>query len=123
MGYEGIRPLDIPRDTRILYRSDATGAAWKPSIHMPRWASRITLEITDLRDERLQDISPMDVLAEGVQTDHSRCTTPDIHPAEYFDKTTLAVFVDLWDSIYAASGYGFDENPRVLAVSFMRLTA
>lgn len=79
----------------------------RPSIHMPRWASRITLEVTGMRVERVQDISEDDVYAEGVG--HGR-VSPQLE------------FQELWDSINARRGFGWAVNPWVWCVEFRRLT-
>lgn len=85
---------------------------WSPSIHMPRWASRITLEVTGVKVERLQEISEEDALAEGF-TFHA-LASGDIpagaHPIHSFRK--------LWDSLNAKRGYGWDDNPYVTVVQF-----
>ena len=74
-----------------------------PAIHMPRWASRITLKITRVRIERLQDISSDDAAAEGDWIINE-------HPAITFRRT--------WDSINAKRGYGWDKNPWVWVIEF-----
>lgn len=86
------------------------GFPWRPAIHMPRWASRIMLEIIDVRVERLNAISDADANAEGVQAnEHS--------PARY-------VFGELWQSIYGAdNSQSWQVNPWVWVIEFKRLEA
>lgn len=89
---------------------------WRPSIHMPRWASRILLEITGVRVERLQDISESDARAEGV-------TIEGRHKGGYcageFLPPSIRAYRDLWESINGADGW--DANPWVWVVEFRRV--
>lgn len=80
----------------------------RPSIHMPRWASRITLEVTRMRVERLQGMSGEDVDAEGIREGA-------YPPARRIN------YANLWDSLNAKRGYGWDVNPWVWVVEFKRL--
>lgn len=81
-----------------------TGIKWKPSIHMPRWASRLQLEITNIRIERLNDISEDDAIAEGMIADDDYCAE------EYFSK--------LWNEINGWDEKGWNANPWVWVVEF-----
>lgn len=81
-----------------------------PSIHMPRWASRITLRVVDVRVERVQEISESDAKAEGVAAWHNT-TDGTVYRPE---------FCLLWDSINAAIGFGWEVNPWVWVVEFER---
>jgi hypothetical protein len=82
------------------------GFKWRPSIHMPRWASRLTLEIVSVRVERLQEISEADAAAEGVQL-----TSPD-------EQTYYGQYRVLWNKINGPSSW--EANPWVWVVEFKR---
>lgn len=86
---------------------------WRPSIHMPRWASRITLEITDVRVERLQDISGMDAKREGV-------SVPAHLPHDGADLDyARREYRRLWQSINGPGSW--DANPWVWVIEFKKL--
>lgn len=87
---------------RASWLHGTDGLRWTPGIHMPRWASRITLEVTEVRVERLQDISEADAQAEGVYTDPA-CPAYD-------------AYAQLWDEINGPGSW--EANPWVWAVSF-----
>ncbi|AMQ62861.1 TPA: hypothetical protein ACNVSH_001574 [Klebsiella aerogenes] len=83
---------------------------WRPSIHMPRWASRILLEITDVRVERLASVSDEDAGKEGYPADPSPFGGP-------MDKWLW--FRQLWDGIYPEQS--FKHNPWVWVIEFKRI--
>lgn len=89
------------------------GYAWRPSIHMPRWASRILLEITDVRVERLQAITEAQAKAEGVLS----CER-DIDP-DGNDYSPYELFSALWVSINGHESW--HANPWVWVVEFKRV--
>ena len=94
--------------------------AWTPSIHMPRWASRITLEITDIRVERLNDISQEDAQAEGMELTGWRPTYSDPDSGGEV-QTPYDNFAELWESIYGQESW--QSNPFVWVVEFRRVEA
>ncbi|CAH3926070.1 morphogenetic protein [Klebsiella pneumoniae] len=88
--------------------NDAEALKWRPSIHMPRWASRILLEITGVRVERLKSISDRDALREG-------CSTADMKSGD----CVADVFARLWASIYGSDSW--NANPWVWVIEFKRV--
>ena len=84
---------------------------WSPSIHMPRWASRILLEVTNVRVERLQDISEEDAIAEGVDGENEAAKIG----AEWYEKPKRA-YRRLWKSINGTGSW--DLNPFCWVIEF-----
>lgn len=115
----GLRAVDYRAD----YGCNQEGCFWRPSIHMPRWASRITLEVTRVRVERVGDITPADALAEGF-ADFPR-EPPDEDPREvvYQQGVPGALardrFAGLWDSINGAGSWA--ASPWVWVYDFLRV--
>lgn len=109
------RFYDVPRSWK--YPKAAANGNVTP-IHMPRWASRITLEITSVRVERLQAITSADIVAEGIPAvDYSVNDRPDALEAEQRD-----AFVKLWDSINGDVA-PWSSNPFLWVLGFRRVEA
>lgn len=102
-------PPDVVDEfSKEIEHMNVYGDRWRPSIHMPRWACRITLEITSIRVERLQDISAQDLIAESITT------TMREHDAVI---DLRKQYSKLWDSIYG----NWNENPWVWVIEFRRV--
>ncbi|HDH1862996.1 TPA: morphogenetic protein [Klebsiella quasipneumoniae subsp. similipneumoniae] len=98
---------------------DELHCCWRPSIHMPRWASRILLEITDVRVERLNSIHDVDAMREGIQNlttcSHADFGIPGVVNAQH----PVRAFQLLWESIYGADSWR--ANPWVWVIEFKRV--
>lgn len=94
-------------------------SCWKPSIHMPRTASRILLEITDVRVERLNSIHDVDAMREGIQNlttcSHADFGIPGVVNAQH----PVRAFQLLWESIYGTESW--KANPWVWVIEFKRV--
>lgn len=112
---DGVPPA-LRNPEHCIYREGwiGGGLVWRPSIHMPRWASRILLEITDVRVERLQDISHEQALAEGVKS-----AERDIDP-EANDHSPYELFGGLWTMLNGMESW--NANPWVWVIEFKRVT-
>jgi hypothetical protein len=110
--------ITIPK---YAYKADSerdyTGI-WKPSIHMPREAARIFLRVKTVRVERLQDITPKDAWDEGCRIGNS--FPWEEHIPELQQQCRDILFIQLWDSLNAKRGYGWDANPWVWVIEFER---
>lgn len=111
-------PVEFGEPVDMLYRADGEfweqfeidegGSSWRPSIFMPRWASRLLLDVARIRVERAQDISEEDAIAEGMQ-----CAGI---PAAL---TNRAAFAHLWNQINIK--HGWESNPWVWVVEFPKV--
>lgn len=146
---EGIIQTVNPNDEHhaAIYRENFDrangGFVWKPSIHMPRWASRINLEITNVRVERLQDISEEDAKAEGVAVGQRAklddfdyyCKECGKHPREHIGQASVCPgksslynpwsfrggFKLIWDGINAEFDKSWQANPWVWVIEFKKV--
>ncbi len=124
------RPSDYdPKTTAIEYLADddtqLNGKQW-PSIHMPRWASRLTLTVMATKIERLQDIGWKDAIAEGLLRGDPLPQVPDSHGTIWHDGVTdpidgwtrdpTAAFQTLWQAIHGPDSW--HANPEVVAIAF-----
>ena len=108
------RAFDI--DNRLPALSpDIEGFRWKPSIHMPRTAARLFLDVQEIRIEPLQDITDEGIQAEGIVFD-KKLKAPRIDDNIY--PSLRAAWIDLWDSINAKRGYPWSSNPWVWVVKY-----
>lgn len=120
--HNDLAPRDIPLGDRVEYAADperiVTGKP-RPSMFMPRWASRLTLLVSEVRVERLQNISEADARAEGFPI--SAAGTPYTSPppkADSWQGYATASFFLTWNALNSARGYGVEANPWVVAVTF-----
>jgi hypothetical protein len=118
---------DGERGWHNVYRADGDPAylprgermRWRPSIHMPRAASRLTLEVTGVRVERVQAITEDDARAEGVAPAWLDVNGEDVNA--HAPPTHVQGFAKLWNALNASRGYGWDANPWVWVVAFRRV--
>lgn len=108
---------------QVLYRADGGSAVdagyarepkWRPSIHMPRSASRLWLQVTDVRVQRLQAISEADAIAESC----AGCLGANPDFPDEWDPSPREEFRDLWNSLHGKEGERWQDNPWIVAVSF-----
>ena len=126
--------------TKVLYRATdphggnwrpKEGDRWRPSIHMPKWAARTWLRVTDVRVERLQEITEADAKREGFadtetvdrSLEGKRLTADLTFGAMTVWASASGNFETLWDALNAKRGYGWDVNPWVWVVTFERTEA
>lgn len=91
-------------------------ARWRPSIHMPRWASRITLEVIDVRVEHLHDISEADAIAEGIRQLPGPLIVYGVANGDNYATSAKSAFASLWRSINGHDAW--ELNPWVAAYTF-----
>jgi len=101
-------------EIKLIADSFSGSARWHPSIHMPRWASRILLEVVSVRVERVQDISLTDINAEG--------TPYTLDPSKRPYGSRCEQFQRLWDSINGKK-YPWQSNPWVWVIEFKKVEA
>lgn len=128
--YDDLAPRDMGGEEPLRYLADGATFNWhsdngvldgrhRQAMHMPRWASRLTLLVTDVRVQRLQDMSETDATAEGIYQPggESFGWAHDAAEPDWWIDPVFA-FRKLWDSLHTSPGTRWDDNPWIYAVSF-----
>jgi hypothetical protein len=129
--YDDLAPSDMGGEEPLIYNADSEVQRWgwrpdalsrwgrfRQGMHMPRWANRITLEVKDVRVQRLQAISDQDALAEGVEFAVAPVAGQDIDiDGEFWPGGPKRMFSQLWDSLNSKRA-PWADNPWVVAYSF-----
>jgi hypothetical protein len=108
--WSSIQPGDPQREVK-----------WRPSIHMPRWASRLTLRVTDVRFQPVKALTTEEAYAEGAIDDEWIQWREDvlcIAPAGSYIQNERDRFGWLWDSLHPVDGKRWDDNPDIVALTF-----
>lgn len=131
MGIVPIKSEAIKPGMKVVYKQGANYGddppPWRPSIHMPRWASRLTLEITEIRVQRLQEISEQDAIAEGIERVGGAASCNPWKNYRLGKPGEMAMhcscptrsYMTLWESINGPGSWA--ANPWVWCVSFKRV--
>lgn len=135
---DGVKPSEIVTTEPIWFSADGTGinlTDWslkssrnRPGMFLPRWASRITLIVTDVRVQRLQEINREDAIAEGLEHDLDgdvdergrHVVIESWRGADFLPwlHDPIEAYADLWDQLNHARGYGWHTNPWIVAYTF-----
>ncbi|TIM05747.1 hypothetical protein [Mesorhizobium sp.] len=134
--YDDLSPAAMGGEEPIRYDADGEHQTWgypaisklgrfRQGMHMPRWASRLTLVVRAVRVQRLQEINSEDAIAEGCAPLGSEFLIPGQYLYSDSSKPRTAIsatsaYESLWNQINEARGYGWDANPWVVAVAFTR---
>lgn len=126
MARDRITPRDLQPGSFVAYEADgphdceAVHGRFRQGMHMPRWASRLTLIVSEVRVQRLQDIDEADARAEGItsdQHDDGRSIFP-VPGHDDYASTAKGAYRKLWNGLNESRGFGWETNPWCIAVSF-----
>lgn len=125
LAFELTKPNGIPKGSPIVFQADGAGSLphcnagkLRPSMFMPRWASRLTLEIISVRVEQLQAISEADAIADGIDPTEAKTTLASIGMQDI--SGPVAEYSVLWEQINGTGSW--DANPWVWVVEFKKVT-
>ncbi len=130
--YDDLAPSDMGGDEPLLYLADSATFNWaeadgphagkhRQGMHMPRWASRLWLAVTEVRVQRLQDISETDANAEGIYFDKLGFTAGHIGIGgcnQEWSATPEIAYANLWRKLHTQPGTTWADNPWIVAVTF-----